>query len=407
MTARPKPARLAAPADASPTAYRALFDLCGWLFLGPQWPAPSPLPQDERDALWDLVDLCGLGPAVWASRNRQGSSPVPPTILADWERQHRARTYKAAIALEQLTELAAAFDSAGVPLVALKGIAAYLSLYDDPAWRLISDIDLLIQPNRAEDASRVMEGLGYEHPPFTHLCASSYDVQIHHLNHHLRPYARPGLLPVELHVSPFHRHGRSRALGLLWADARPARLPGTNLMVLSPAHAFIHTATHFMSHFRPGEGCLRWLLDALVQTSPKAPPINWDQVWASSAQWGVDRDVATVAATLHAHWRVPVPGLPRTASPIARHHILLPSPIGSALGRYIDRVLMARDLPDARSRAWYLLHLLFPDPSYIRARYGLPDAAPVWPRRALYPAALIARFARRMVAGALAAARRR
>lgn len=60
-----------------------------------------------------------------------------------------------------LRTILGAFSEEGIPLVLLKGAALGLTVYDDPAWRTMSDIDIWVQDANMGDAARVMAELGY------------------------------------------------------------------------------------------------------------------------------------------------------------------------------------------------------------------------------------------------------
>src|SRR5205085_7418788 len=73
------------------------------------------------------------------------SDPAPPPeLLAAWRREYRQQTARSLLALGQLRELAEAFSRREVPVIALKGAAALGRLYEDPAFRPMQDLDLLV-----------------------------------------------------------------------------------------------------------------------------------------------------------------------------------------------------------------------------------------------------------------------
>ena len=67
---------------------------------------------------------------------------------------------------EQALEIAATLGAVGIRPVFLKGLAALLlDLHGDPAARFIGDIDVLLRPDRVEDAADALQRAGYQRLP--------------------------------------------------------------------------------------------------------------------------------------------------------------------------------------------------------------------------------------------------
>jgi hypothetical protein len=56
---------------------------------------------------------------------------------------------------------ARALGDAGIPVMALKGVALHALVYDDAAERPLSDVDLLVPPERYEDALAALRATGF------------------------------------------------------------------------------------------------------------------------------------------------------------------------------------------------------------------------------------------------------
>jgi hypothetical protein len=57
-----------------------------------------------------------------------------------------------------------ALRQSGIPALALKGAVMAYTVYADPSLRPMSDLDLLVPPDKKESASRVLRTLGYDYP---------------------------------------------------------------------------------------------------------------------------------------------------------------------------------------------------------------------------------------------------
>jgi hypothetical protein len=85
----------------------------------------------------------------------------------EWERLFTARRLTAVHNLllrHELGRILNALQESGIPALALKGVVLAHTVYSDPSLRPMSDIDLLVSPDKREDALRVVRTLGYDYP---------------------------------------------------------------------------------------------------------------------------------------------------------------------------------------------------------------------------------------------------
>jgi Uncharacterised nucleotidyltransferase len=64
--------------------------------------------------------------------------------------------------VSELCALVTAFDDAGIPILSFKGPVAAQSLYDNIAFRVSADLDLLVKRRDAEPAFQLLNTIGYE-----------------------------------------------------------------------------------------------------------------------------------------------------------------------------------------------------------------------------------------------------
>ncbi len=205
----------------------------------------SPLPEDLATALFAVTEL-----------NRERNS----FILSD--------------ALSVISLL----NGVGIDPIPLKGVAYLLAgVYDDPAERFLSDLDLLIPESQFPSALAALSDAGYN-PLYCEIDP------IVDLRHHAPPMVRQGHMPVELH--------RSIGLGLpsrilpsseIIASSQLFTVPGhPNLRVRlpSPEHLVIHLIVHSQIwHDYSGRiwPPLR-ALDDLVHLARHFPNIDWPSI---------------------------------------------------------------------------------------------------------------------------------
>lgn len=193
--------------------------------------------------------VAGLGtdrlPALWGEICRDRSRDLARSSL---------------MRVAELGRICRALAKAGIPVLALKGIALSQRLYDDPGRRGGGDLDLLVAPAEFWRARQEILALGYE--PFEDLALSAEqqamaqswirDVGFHH----------PMGVRVELH----QRLTCDRALlpwtfEDLWRDRLELSQWGTDLFTLSDRHHVVYLCVHG-AHHRWERLC--WLADLAV-----------------------------------------------------------------------------------------------------------------------------------------------
>jgi hypothetical protein len=137
-----------------------------------------------------------------------------------------------------------ALNEVGISPVVLKGGVFLLTDTDDAAgWRFMSDLDLLIPPERLGESVRVLERLGYRVAP------TDYEPQTHA---HFPPLWSPcGEFPVELHTRLFGLHSYGLDPAAVMDESVPTtRNGGPCLRVPSPRHRIAHLLAHAQLHNR-------------------------------------------------------------------------------------------------------------------------------------------------------------
>lgn len=158
----------------------------------------------------------------------------------------------------QLAEEAAvmrALADAGVPALALKGCLVAWAVYPTPEQRFRTDLDVLVEPGRVDQASSVLEQLGYRPMLEASLGAHMNQVALHRRQGDLR-------LAVDLHWG-LRNHPVLEGLfhfDELWAEALPLTGLTAGARGLGLPHSLLLASMHwFASHAR--DRCLVWLLD--------------------------------------------------------------------------------------------------------------------------------------------------
>ncbi len=160
-----------------------------------------------------LAALVDGGPAPPVPAEMVRRAGLAPLAFRHGVAEHRADYATAALRVEPLRALAA--EAAGVvamPVALLKGISYAGWLYDDPALRPMTDVDLLVPLERFDKARRRLGQIGYRH-----VGPGSQRSRLHHAMTLRGPR---GVL--DLHRSPAQVGRIAIDFDGVWARATPA-----------------------------------------------------------------------------------------------------------------------------------------------------------------------------------------
>ncbi|MFQ5877074.1 MAG: nucleotidyltransferase family protein [Acidobacteriota bacterium] len=117
-------------------------------------------PPAEIDAALKHFECGGYLHGIWS--RGAGRPALPDGWSAALARAHRRTAVDNLGALAQFRQVGRRLREAGIPFIVLKGADYLLDLYDDPAARFLTDIDLLIRPADIGGVARSLREGGYE-----------------------------------------------------------------------------------------------------------------------------------------------------------------------------------------------------------------------------------------------------
>jgi Uncharacterised nucleotidyltransferase len=262
----------------------------------------------------------------------------------------RAKTYR-----RICRDVFAAFSTAGIPAVVLKGAALADTVYADLALRHCHDIDLLLGEPDPSRAISLLASLGFT-PPREERGAEWQDIQ---LAHHSG-------LPLVLHRQLFHIPLYNAVMPDLWARSQTQIIAEVPARILSPADQLLHVCGHAASC--ASRESLRWVCDAwfLIERHPR---LDWDVLFACAVRSHLALPLSVMLCYLAEGLQAPIPvafleRLCREASQadtIERQLALRGARVGSR-GRFKNLLRMTGD---QRTRFFVLRWILFPSPSYL------------------------------------------
>jgi hypothetical protein len=247
-----------------------------------------------------------------------GFPGVPADARARMNDLCRANTARQMFLVEELRRLLGLLDSAGIPAIPLKGPWLAQRLYGDYTLRVCADLDLMVPPDRAVDAARVLTADGYEGSfPLDffarHLVPASTD-------YWLSKRGSPGCA-VELHWRLLQGEASDRsAMHDLWSEARPCTIFGAPAYSLTPESELLFLSLHAATHQWQG---LKWLAD--IDQICSAQAIDWDRAQAKAGGLGLTPAVEHTLGACQQVFGTAVPK-PFAARPLPPGVRLFPAP---------------------------------------------------------------------------------
>lgn len=328
----------------------------------------------EARALADWLTAHGLGPLAYA-RCRRAWPALGAALQADVVSAVAESSWQQA----SLSRLKSAFAAAGLPLVLLKGAALGIGVYDEPAQRTMSDVDIWAPAGEMPAVARVMGGLGYRSS-----MKAERPLALEQLSQGEIRFVQPGWQVglVEAHWSPFAGWWLARTADVddrgIWA--RLAQLGDeVGVYQLCPEDMVVHLAVHTAVNHQFGMSALRSLVDMALTAQKRG--VDWAVVAERAAAWRVGTAVHTVLGLLDQ--LIGVAGMEEKLAGIRpsalRRYLLrrLVTPESVLAGRDVRQgwqryalLLLLVDRP--RDAARLLWRTVWPEKEWLAARYGEP-----------------------------------
>lgn len=286
----------------------------------------------ERAATAGIIDRIPEGPARHLMAARTSAARLAQ--LARWE----------------LDRVRRVLQPAGIPLLALKGVAYLVRNMPHASTRILSDIDVMVPRARLEAAERALLEAGWQATT-----TDPYDQKYYRTwSHELPPLLFPGrLLAVDVHHTICPPVSRLRPdPERFWADA--VAVDDTGIKVLSPVDSVLHAAVHlfFDSDF---DGRFRDLVDLHEMLRAFGnDEAAWGRLIDSARAHGLGRPLYYALTTAH---RVLATSVPPAVLDDAQA-FAPPRLTGAWMERTLETVLTPIDPepwpPAHRGRLWLL-----------------------------------------------------
>jgi hypothetical protein len=197
-----------------------------------------------------------------------------PAPLGDQFRQNAGRNL---LLTGELLRLLGIFEAASIPLVPFKGPVLAWSLYENPALREMSDLDVLVLPRDVDHAIGLLQSHGYG-PQF-----SGVDRRFFAANQQMPFVRKDGQVAVDLHWGLLPRFLPLDA-SPFFERLAPEPIAGREVLTFCPEDLLLFLCVHGSKH---GWTSLAWLCDVARLIDRRA--VNWDDVHARAQANRVSR----------------------------------------------------------------------------------------------------------------------
>ena len=199
----------------------------------------------EADLDWRRLEFLArhekATPIVWKSLQRMGTGRLPAHIEAAWRKRAMVSEFQLMRLEGALHDMISVLATRGIEVMLLKGSALAYTTYGSFADRPMGDLDVLIRPERAQEAWSLLQTQGWIWQ------SDRYPAKLFTAHHHLPPLldARGDGFRLELHTDilpgghPFQSSPTS-----LWSDAQRIDVGKSSALVPRLAQQLLHLSIH-------------------------------------------------------------------------------------------------------------------------------------------------------------------
>jgi hypothetical protein len=324
----PIPCSPTGAAGAAPPALPSDEAACALLRAVARWPSAVEAPQLRALAAkildWDALIALAQGHRVAPTLFECLSGleiPVPESAGRQLQAEYQRNLLHNLASAAELVSILALFDQAGIRAMPFKGVVLAATAWGGLTSRPGGDLDLLLEEQHIEQATRLLIDRGYHlqtalHPDGTQISPDNHEYQFDRPSDGLRVELRWRLDLV------FTRFGQDLGLEWVWPRRRTASVAGAPVPDLSPDTALLILCMHGSKH---GWSRLAWIMD-VARLADASPDLDWGSVIREARSLGLGRTLALGMLLAH---RVAGAALPpsflarfaadRSALRLARH----------------------------------------------------------------------------------------
>jgi hypothetical protein len=249
--------------------------------------------------LLDLAETHSVVPLIAAAFLNTGLiKQLPQQYSEQLKNSYHTNLYKNLVLNDELIKFLAMFRQHSIPVISLKGTVLADQLYGNIGLRTVSDIDILVQPDKLAAANSLILELGYEQ--FT--SERTWDHPFH-----VAPYFKRGQFQyvVELHYDLENPDIVTIPQEKIWQRAQQIQIQGTTVHVLSMEDNFLYLANTFS---KPSNFILKTLCDINELLKKHAGILDWNYILDSARSWQMETALYSALKYARDIFESPIPG---------------------------------------------------------------------------------------------------
>ncbi len=238
--------------------------------LEPQNPNWSP---QEWESFKLVCRVHGIAPLLY--KNIKQATWLKADIQPWLAEQYAFNAQRITKMQQELAEILALFANKQIPLMPLKGSILGLKFYQDPAYRPMADLDLLIRAADFEVSAHLLTQLGYE-PDITHWKHTEFSKADNRqvINPNCEHPHNPRKLEIHLQCRENFGGPMINLTELMWKNAYQGSLLGQSAIIPKLEALYLHLLIHCTYHLWQGKGRLIHLVDLTHITPQLSHPVS-------------------------------------------------------------------------------------------------------------------------------------
>ena len=324
----------------------------------------------------DLVIRHGVAALVWQNITDLGLAESVPDQERSLLENIRFKTIaRVSYITSEAAEVVAELEKEGIRALLLKGLALEHSVYGSRGLRQMSDADLLVAPEDALRAQKILVKAGFVSRPVK---SSLYRHIILDLGNHLPELHRNGI-SVDMHHRLFGPEGAEIVKRAL-EKPETISISGRTYYVLPPGIALLGLVSHIFKHEVKGEFQLRLYTDIYLLVKKDGGKIFNGSLLSDADRTGISGGLRTVLTILNKFYEIDIPpeynalaGTEQEKVAAFRDNLLDPGQ-AKPLSQKDIFLENLRSLRGIRRKLIFITGDLFPSLQFMKNRYGCNTA---------------------------------
>jgi hypothetical protein len=329
----------------------------------------------------DCAITNNVGPLVYKSFSYiKNYSFIPVEIISTLKQTYYTSFNRNEIFYKHFHDIVKSFSDQSISVIALKGIFLAEKIYSDIGLRPMSDIDILVRKEDAENCVNILSDSGY----VSHERFKTNFIRKFNKSSHLPPLVS-GNVSIEIHLRA-HIEDCEYNVNIddYWENARPATNEITNLAELSANDLLQYLCLHLDSHFNNGNAQLLTYCDTAEVLKFYQNEFDWVLFNKSCDEYNCSKNVYR---HLFLVWKYFDVHLPDSILHKAKEHIdpwtenlftfYLQGKKKEILKEFSHSTIAKLEKVKSRgNKVLYLIHDIFPSVTYMKKRYKIRNK--VW-----------------------------